>query len=202
MRAGLSQLAAGDLHQAASSFRQALALKPDLADAHSHLGVALQALDRHDEALQHCETAFALQPDDVGVLNNFGNALLALDRPQEAIARYEQALALAPQLAEPCESRECAARGQTARGGAPALPRGAGAQSGFCQAHMISGIASKRSTATARRSRAARKALAIEPGYRRPHEPRQSPAGAGSPRKRSKPTRRCLRLLPPMPARD
>ena len=98
--AGLSQLAAGDLHQAASSFRQALALKPDLADAHSHLGVALQALDRHDEALQHCETAFALQPDDVGVLNNFGNALLALDRPQEAIARYEQALALAPQLAE------------------------------------------------------------------------------------------------------
>jgi tetratricopeptide (TPR) repeat protein len=97
---GLSHLAAGDLQQAASSFRQALALKADLAGAHSHLGVALQALGRHDEALQHYETAFALHPDDVGVLNNFGNALLALDRPQEAIAHYEQALARAPQLAE------------------------------------------------------------------------------------------------------
>lgn len=93
---GLAHLQAGQLAKALSSFRQAIAINATLADAHSHLGVALQGLQRNDEAIGHYEQALALQSGDVGTLNNLGNALLALDRPDEASLQYERALALEP----------------------------------------------------------------------------------------------------------
>jgi len=42
----------GRLDEAKASLRQAIALKPDLAEAHSNLGLTLQGLGRHREGIQ------------------------------------------------------------------------------------------------------------------------------------------------------
>lgn len=97
---GVAHLQANDLSHAELAFRQALSIDRDLAAAHSHLGIVLQALQRTDEGVQHFERALALEPGDVGTLNNFGNALLALGRPNDAIRQYEKALVLVPGMAE------------------------------------------------------------------------------------------------------
>lgn len=95
-QAGFSQLQSGRIEDAIVSFRQALGIKDDFADAHAHLAVALQGLHRNVEAVLHYERALAIQPGDVGTLNNFGNVLQALSRPDDAIRQYEAALAVAP----------------------------------------------------------------------------------------------------------
>ena len=45
------------------AIRQAIALKPDLAEAHNNLGVTLQELGRLDEAEASYTQAIALKPD-------------------------------------------------------------------------------------------------------------------------------------------
>jgi hypothetical protein len=47
----LPKRALGRLEEAVASYRQALACKPDFAEAHNNLGVALQRLGRQSEAL-------------------------------------------------------------------------------------------------------------------------------------------------------
>ena len=51
------------MDEAEASFRQAIALKPDYAEAHSNLGVTLQGLGRLDEAEASFRQAIALKPD-------------------------------------------------------------------------------------------------------------------------------------------
>lgn len=67
-----------------------------MAEAHHHLGVALQHLGEHDEALACLDVALALVPDFVEALHHRGLTLQALGRLQEAITSYEAALAQAP----------------------------------------------------------------------------------------------------------
>ena len=75
---------------------RALAANPNVADAHSNLGLALLGLRRPDEALASLQQALALKPDTPAFLNNRGNALLALNRPAEALADYDRALRWQP----------------------------------------------------------------------------------------------------------
>jgi Tfp pilus assembly protein PilF len=95
-QAGFSHMQSGRLEAAVVSFRQALGIKDDFADAHAHLAVALQGLHRTDEAVLHYERALTIRPGDAGTLNNFGNILQALNRPDDAVRQYEAALAAAP----------------------------------------------------------------------------------------------------------
>ena len=54
---------AGDVKVAIEYFRQAIAMQPTLTTAHYHLGVALQKLDKWEEAIACYQTALLLQPD-------------------------------------------------------------------------------------------------------------------------------------------
>ena len=53
----------GRLDEAEASYKQAIALKPDYAEAHSNLGHTLQELGRLDEAQASYKQAIALKPD-------------------------------------------------------------------------------------------------------------------------------------------
>ena len=53
----------GRLDEAEASLRQAIALKPDYAEAHYNLGITLKELGRLDEAVDSYNQAIALKPD-------------------------------------------------------------------------------------------------------------------------------------------
>jgi tetratricopeptide (TPR) repeat protein len=60
---GNALLREGKLQEAIGHFEQALRIKPDFADAHYNLGVALETLGRTQEAIQHYKQALRIKPD-------------------------------------------------------------------------------------------------------------------------------------------
>jgi predicted TPR repeat methyltransferase len=93
---GSSYRALGRLDEAIASFRQALALKHDYADAHYNLGVALSDRGELDEAAACFRTAIALQPDHVSAHHNLGVVCKAAGKPDEALACWHRVVALQP----------------------------------------------------------------------------------------------------------
>ena len=81
-------------------FEQAIALRPDFADAHNNLGNVLLSQGKLDEAAARYEHALALRPDYAEAHNNLGIILWQQGKLDEAAARYEQALALRPDYAD------------------------------------------------------------------------------------------------------
>ena len=97
----LGVLETDDSHPVAAIdwLRRAIAVRPDVAQAHYHLGNALLAADRHQDAVDSFAQALALQPDHADAHNNQGNALRTLGRYEEATACYRRALVLRPNFA-------------------------------------------------------------------------------------------------------
>ena len=90
----------GKLDEAVASYNKALAIKPDYADAHNNLGVALFRLRKMNEAIASYHKALAIAPDYAEAHNNLGNAFKALGKMDEAVASYRKALAIKPDYAE------------------------------------------------------------------------------------------------------
>jgi tetratricopeptide (TPR) repeat protein len=55
----------GKLQEAIIHYEQALRIKPDLAETHYNLGLALEYTGRVQEAIQHYERALCIKPDFV-----------------------------------------------------------------------------------------------------------------------------------------
>ncbi|MGH7030609.1 MAG: tetratricopeptide repeat protein, partial [Stellaceae bacterium] len=66
----------------------------------NNLGVALQLVGRHDEALAEAEQALALAPNFAEAHHGRGTVLRPLGRLDEARQELERAIALAPRKAE------------------------------------------------------------------------------------------------------
>jgi len=96
----LLQQAQGRLKEAEESCRQAIKLKPDLADAHYNLGNTLKKQGRLDEAEASYTQAITLKPDYSEAHYNLGNTLKELGRLEEAETNYRKAIALKPDYAE------------------------------------------------------------------------------------------------------
>lgn len=86
--------AMGELDRAANSYRNALALKSDYAEAHVNLGNVLQAQGKLGEAIRHYRSALASNPDLAGAHTNLGNALNEQGKPGEAVASFLRSLRL------------------------------------------------------------------------------------------------------------
>ncbi|MGA8615062.1 MAG: tetratricopeptide repeat protein [Xanthobacteraceae bacterium] len=87
----------GEAHRLLSA---AVRINARVPGAWANLGQVLQALKRHQEAIDCLDKARALAPDDVAILNQHANALLSLGRPEEALEEFRQVLARVPQHAE------------------------------------------------------------------------------------------------------
>lgn len=89
-------LAAGDYEAAQRAFERAVEAAPELAVAHSKVGVALAQQGQHDAAVARFSRALQLNPHYAPAYNNLGNAYKAKGMPNEAIAAYQRALAIDP----------------------------------------------------------------------------------------------------------
>ncbi len=90
----------GETERARASFERALALQPDLAEAHNDLGALLAQGGDVAAAIEHFRAAIASTPEYPDALNNLGYALLLTGHDADARALYEKALALQPDFPE------------------------------------------------------------------------------------------------------
>ncbi len=90
----------GQLADALLSFDRAIALRPEIADAHSMRGNILQEMQRFEEALVSFDAALSITPNDMMLCYNRGNALMALGQLGAAVSSFDRAIAIEPQFAE------------------------------------------------------------------------------------------------------
>ena len=87
---------AGRLSEAESLYRQILAVQPNHAETHHHLGVIAHQAGRDDLAAERIRQALILDPNNPTAHSNFGNALAEQGFLDEAIAAFHRALRLKP----------------------------------------------------------------------------------------------------------
>jgi len=83
---------------AADLIEKALQINSSNAAAHFNRALALQELNRLEEAISSYDKAITLKPNDAEAHFNRGNALQKLKRPQEALGSYDRAIALKPKF--------------------------------------------------------------------------------------------------------
>jgi tetratricopeptide (TPR) repeat protein len=94
---GMALAQSGALGEALTSLDCAIALAPDLADAHGNRADVLVELRRPLEAIESYDRALRLAPQSFPNWCNRAAVLLDLGRHKEALASYDRALAIEPQ---------------------------------------------------------------------------------------------------------
>ena len=117
-RLGDALMAKTRLEDAVLEYRESIKCRPNYAEGHAALGLALAKLGQADEALQHCRAALAIVRGNKGLERQFdsavallkgqaaataelhcqlGSALMALQRFDDAVQAFDDALRLAPE---------------------------------------------------------------------------------------------------------
>lgn len=120
---GMELAARNETDAAIASYRDALRVRPNYAEAHGNLGMALlNQPGRKQEAIEQLETAVRLKPELWQAENNLANTLAAMPgRTDEAIQHYQAVLRRRPELAEIQMNLGIALLGQPGRA-AEAIP--------------------------------------------------------------------------------
>jgi ribosomal protein S12 methylthiotransferase accessory factor len=95
---GSCQKDLGNFQEAAAAFTQAVALSPDLKEAHHLLGFCCFKLEDYQQAVECFEKAIELDPGSAMDYANLGINLQRLGHPKEAAYVLKQALELDPTL--------------------------------------------------------------------------------------------------------
>jgi tetratricopeptide (TPR) repeat protein len=98
---GLLYKGTGRNEEAIEAYRQALLVKPDLAEALSNLGVIYEELGRTAEAEECYRRSVARKPNLAEPYNNLGLLYLGQHREEEAVALLRKAVALSPRQPVP-----------------------------------------------------------------------------------------------------
>jgi tetratricopeptide (TPR) repeat protein len=96
MSRGWRDEATSHFEEAITHYRDALKAKPNYADAHLNLGVALVRLNKTAEAIAEFQEALKSKDDYVEAHSNLAAALATQRRFNEAIAHYRIALEINP----------------------------------------------------------------------------------------------------------
>jgi protein O-GlcNAc transferase len=88
-----------DWAHAKEAFTAALQIKPDLASAHLHLGMTLQA-QQQSGTLDELAKAYQLDPQNPAIALELGTALASMGQDDQAISVLKHALELDPKSAE------------------------------------------------------------------------------------------------------
>ena len=97
---GASNAGLGQYDAAMDSYRVAIKIKPDFAEAYYNMGIALNNNNQPDAAIDSYKKALKIQPDYAEVYNNIGVILSNNDEMEAAIASYMQALKFKPDYAD------------------------------------------------------------------------------------------------------
>jgi Flp pilus assembly protein TadD len=87
-------------HGSAASAPLATPQRPDDAESHNNMGIALAAQGNFAEAVVHYQEALRLKPDHAEVYNNLGIALGNQEKLEESLASLRQAVRLKPDHAQ------------------------------------------------------------------------------------------------------
>jgi hypothetical protein len=90
----------GELDAAIDSYKQALKIKPDYAEAHSNMGAALKETGELDAAIDSYKQALKIKPDYAEAHSNMGAALQEKGELDAAIDSYKQAIKIKPDFAD------------------------------------------------------------------------------------------------------
>jgi tetratricopeptide (TPR) repeat protein len=99
LHAGFCEEHTGEVEAAAALYRDALAVQPDLMEAHVDLAGVLWRLEDFEGSLRHAQVAVRLAPDNAFAQRILGTALLNLNRLDEAERQLRHALELQPGFA-------------------------------------------------------------------------------------------------------
>ncbi|MHC5745433.1 MAG: glycosyltransferase family 2 protein [Nostoc sp.] len=91
---GVVRKKAGDLKNAVTCHKQAIALQPDFLEAHYNLGLALQEQEEFEEAIASYQKLLELNPNYGEVYLNLGKIYQQQNNLTEAISAYQQGLKL------------------------------------------------------------------------------------------------------------
>nr|WP_290226605.1 tetratricopeptide repeat protein [Trichocoleus desertorum] len=105
---GLIAYQSGHIAESIAHYRQAIALKPNVADIYNNLGLALVANGEYAAAVATYQKAIALRSVYPEAYNNLGHALRHQGKVTEAIAAYDRAIALKPEFVSPHWNRSLA----------------------------------------------------------------------------------------------
>ena len=97
---GASNSALMQFDAAIESYKQALTIKPDFADAYNNMGVALQYRGDLDAAIDSFKQALKIKPHYADAYINMGNVLSATGDQEAAIDSFKEALKIKPDYAE------------------------------------------------------------------------------------------------------
>lgn len=101
LRTGMDNLERGHPEAAREDFARAVRLDAQFADGHYFLGVCLNQLGMHADALASLSAATRLKPDFVDALLECGVCAKALGRYDEALAHLSGAIEIAPDFVAP-----------------------------------------------------------------------------------------------------
>jgi protein O-GlcNAc transferase len=104
LKLGLARKNAKDLQTAAAYYEKAIALQPELWEAHYHLAVTLQAQGLMEEAVQSYQQTLTIQPDCVDAHYNLANTFWLQGKLEAAVVYYEKALNLKHDHADACNN--------------------------------------------------------------------------------------------------
>ncbi len=93
---GVAMFQHGYLEQAAASFQQVIAAKPNNADAYYNLGTLNLRKNDFQQARSYLEQALKLNPNYPEAWNNLGMMAAQQGQPEEAIRDFQQSLLLRP----------------------------------------------------------------------------------------------------------
>ena len=96
---GVALFQHGYLDQAAESFQQVIAAKPNDPEGYYNLGTLNLRRNEFDQARRYLEKTLQLRPDYPEAWNNLGMMAAQQGRPQEAIDNFEKSLQLRPGFA-------------------------------------------------------------------------------------------------------
>ncbi len=89
--------------KAALHFQRATQLRPDFAEFHMNLGLALRVMGRMPEALEQFQRVVQLQPGNVQAFNEAGALLQNLNRNEEALWYFQRVAQLKPDAQAYCQ---------------------------------------------------------------------------------------------------
>ncbi len=98
--AGASNAGLMQFDDAIDSYKQALKIKPDYAEAYYNMGIALKDKGDPEAAIDSYKQALKIKPDYADAYYNMGNVLKDKGDPESAIDCYKQALKIKPDYAE------------------------------------------------------------------------------------------------------
>jgi len=158
--------AIGRLNESVKSFKKAITINSDYAEAHYNLGFTLQQLGQLEAAMKSYEQAIAIKHAYPNAHNNLGAIHQELGKLDAAIESYEQAITIKPDYADAYNNLGNVLRslGQM-DAGVNCLKKAIAIKPDFAQAHNNLGVSFQERSQVDDAVKQYEKAIALKPDY-------------------------------------